>query len=575
MLHYAIGLLTLSPASAQQVLFSEDFEGAQPAFVLNTTDMASVAAGTNAWLVNNAYAGGSGLVSCLGMDFSFTVPATAAQPAGISSPNSRYLHTTSTAAQASGVLNCNFVAADGMCNPVERYFVRMANDVSTVGASDVSLDFWWLCAGSNQNYGEVYYSTNGGSSWTQVTAPIMKYKNQSTWTQQTISDPAFAGQATLRFGFRFVNGSSLNASDPGFGIDDVSISVTSEEVTLSTGALAHTAYCPESSIQVPYVASGPWNPGNVFTAELSDASGSFANPVAIGSLASTTSGTIAATIPAGTPLGSGYLVRVAGSDPAQVADNTSTVFSINEAAWAGVDTHVSYCTSDAPQPLLDQLPGASDCGTWTGPDGQPTPDLIDPATAAGGAYTYTTDCSAGCPPDQAVLTVAIVQAPDAGAEAGVTVCTYDPAFDLFSQLAGTPDAGGTWTGPMPVVNGIYDPAAMVPGCYTYTVMGISPCPAASAQVCVVEDDCVGIHEAGEELAGMRWLGQHGTDQLFTTGDVRPEQVRLLDAQGRQVDAAWNLTGTNLVLRMDGLSSGVYVVHVSASGHRGALRLVNR
>jgi gliding motility-associated-like protein len=54
--------------------------------------------------------------------------------------------------------------------------------------------------------------------------------------------------------------------------------------------------------------------GNVFTAQLSDAFGSFAFPVNIGSVASITSGSIACTIPVGTPVGSGYRVRVVASN---------------------------------------------------------------------------------------------------------------------------------------------------------------------------------------------------------------------------------------------------------------------
>jgi hypothetical protein len=564
------------PARAQQVLYFDDFESPPTAFLLNTTDLGGQMDGANHWTWNDVYAGGSGTTSCLGLNFTFDIPTTAAQPAGITNANGHYVHMTSMVAQTNGIENCNFATADGLCTPTETYFARMNTDVSTVGATEVSLAFWWLCGGGNQNYGQVYYSTDGGTTWTQLTSPILKYKNQPTWTQQTISDPAFAGQATLRFGFRFVNGSSLNASDPGFAIDDLSITATTAEATLGTGTLAYSAYCPGSNVLVPYEATGPWNAGNVFTAELSDASGSFANPVAIGSLASTVSDTIAAVIPAGTALGSGYLVRVVGSDPAMVADNTSAVISIDEAPWAGMDTHVTFCTSDAPQTLLNFMPGASDCGAWTGPDGSPFPDVLDPATAAAGPYTYTTDCASGCPQDESVLTVGIAQAVQAGTDSAITVCVYDPAFPLFSLLGGDPDAGGTWLDPaLEPSNSMYDPATMTPGCYTYAVAALSPCVSDSAVVCITEDACAGIHEAGEGLAGMRWLGQRGSDQLFTTGDVRPEQVRLLDAQGRQVDASWRLTGTNLVLHMEGLSSGVYVLHVHAGGLGTAVRLVNR
>ena len=66
---------------------------------------------------------------------------------------------------------------------------------------------------------------------------------------------------------------------------------------------------------IDYVASGTLNPGNIFTVELSDASGSFANPIEIGSIASlSANGTINFEIPQALPSGSGYRIRVVSSD---------------------------------------------------------------------------------------------------------------------------------------------------------------------------------------------------------------------------------------------------------------------
>jgi hypothetical protein len=69
-------------------------------------------------------------------------------------------------------------------------------------------------------------------------------------------------------------------------------------------------------LPVTVTATGNFNPGNVFTAQLSDASGSFANPLMIGAVAATASSTISATIPAGIPAGNNYRVRVVSSSPA-------------------------------------------------------------------------------------------------------------------------------------------------------------------------------------------------------------------------------------------------------------------
>ncbi|MDD2636501.1 MAG: T9SS type A sorting domain-containing protein, partial [Bacteroidales bacterium] len=77
-----------------------------------------------------------------------------------------------------------------------------------------------------------------------------------------------------------------------------------------------------ASVDVPYTITGTFNSGNVFTAFLSDASGSFVLPTVIGTLVATADGTITANIPAGTPSGTAYRIRVISDDPEIVgADN--------------------------------------------------------------------------------------------------------------------------------------------------------------------------------------------------------------------------------------------------------------
>jgi photosystem II stability/assembly factor-like uncharacterized protein len=81
-------------------------------------------------------------------------------------------------------------------------------------------------------------------------------------------------------------------------------------------------YCAGSGIFVAYYARGFYGATNVFTAQLSNASGSFANPVSIGTYTATPfayqSGIIYAVIPAGTPAGTNYRIRVIASDPSTI-----------------------------------------------------------------------------------------------------------------------------------------------------------------------------------------------------------------------------------------------------------------
>lgn len=82
-------------------------------------------------------------------------------------------------------------------------------------------------------------------------------------------------------------------------------------------------FCPGSVIHLPYRVDGVFFNGNVFRVELSDSSGSFLAPSEIGQTASTTSGTIIATIPDQAPAGSGYRLRIKGTNPERISSSTA------------------------------------------------------------------------------------------------------------------------------------------------------------------------------------------------------------------------------------------------------------
>ncbi|MBS1636396.1 MAG: T9SS type A sorting domain-containing protein [Bacteroidetes bacterium] len=215
-------LCLLQKMQAQVPLYTENFNGSSSTFTLNTADNGCTVSGANSWIINNSYTGGSGSLVCLGFPFSFSISNTTQEPAGITgNPTSNYLHIVSAAAMSSSISCACYAAADGLCTMDENYFAAMSSDISTVGYSSVSINFWWLCGGSAEDYGQLYYSTNGGSTW-NVT-PVTYSASASTWQQTSVSSPAFANQSTLRFGFQFVNATTSSPVDPGMSIDDITI----------------------------------------------------------------------------------------------------------------------------------------------------------------------------------------------------------------------------------------------------------------------------------------------------------------------------------------------------------------
>lgn len=111
-----------------------------------------------------------------------------------------------------------------------------------------------------------------------------------------------------------------------------------------------SASAPAATVNVPYtVTSAVFQYNNTFFAQLSDASGSFASPVVIGSKADTGSGVIVSTIPANTPSGTAYRIRVVSSSPAINGSNNGVDLVINQ--------FINSITPDTAQTLLHSTNG--------------------------------------------------------------------------------------------------------------------------------------------------------------------------------------------------------------------------
>lgn len=118
-------------------------------------------------------------------------------------------------------------------------------------------------------------------------------------------------------------------------MDDLTWTCFASSNTISTGTVSPLSYTVDCSNgqsgTVNFTSVGTFNAGNVFTAELSDATGSFASSTSIGTLTlsgTDPSGTINFTIPAGTASGTTYRIRVSSSDPGINGSENGTDISI-------------------------------------------------------------------------------------------------------------------------------------------------------------------------------------------------------------------------------------------------------
>lgn len=190
----------------------------------------------------------------------------------------------------------------------------------------------------------------------------------------------------------------------------------------------------------------------------------------------------------GTSLQGDYTYTLAAVAPCPSAQSTLSVF-VNEAARAGGDVSVSFCSNGPAVDLITVLPGDPDpSGSWTGPSGEAFNGTFVPGTSATGTYTYVVSGSSPCLSDSAFVTVSIDQAANAGTSAVHVACSNQPAFSMTSKLGGSPQVGGSWSGPLPATtphDGVFIPGTSTPGTYVYTVAGTGACPAATASLEVV------------------------------------------------------------------------------------------
>ena len=116
-------------------------------------------------------------------------------------------------------------------------------------------------------------------------------------------------------------------------------------------------FCGGAVVTVDYAISGKFNSANVFTAQLSNASGSFANPTTIGILASTLNTSIYAIIPSNIPVGSGYRIRVISSSPALIGTDNGINLKLNQTNCVNNTVVLTASPIAAMEYFIDTDPG--------------------------------------------------------------------------------------------------------------------------------------------------------------------------------------------------------------------------
>ena len=166
----------------------------------------------------------------------------------------------------------------------------------------------------------------------------------------------------------------------------------------------------------------------------------------------------------------------------------SSWFTVSTPALAPAESLVvNECAGGVDIVLSPDLLGAAIGGTWSDAAGAPLASLILPADpASSGFYDYTL-FDGGCP-IVFRLTLSVNENAYPGLTTTYLICASYAPFPLIEFLSGDPDTGGDWFDPtVTPMDGMFDPATMDSGLFTYRIDTVPGCPAVFSTLFVVEN----------------------------------------------------------------------------------------
>ncbi|WP_133274298.1 endo-1,4-beta-xylanase [Hymenobacter radiodurans] len=341
---------------------------------------------------------------------------------------------------------------------------------------------------------------------------------------------------------------------------------TLSTITTAT-SLAATTFCGSSTLQVPFSANGVVASNQTYTAELSDATGSFATFTALGSITASTAGNYAinATIPANTPEGTRYRIRVTSSNPSVLGNANTTNLTINPVFTApevvvmpvnavytgGVPTNI-YLGYGPQSVILAASGGAS--YAWQGPAGLSSTSIADPVFTAteAGTFTFTATITneVGCTTTkQVTLTVVDVRCSNNNNSPKVLICVNGKVVCVAKSA--------------------------VPALLTYTkgIVRLGDCTTGTnADLAVLKEKLIRLFEAYPNPFNGR------TTVRFRSTESGQAQLQVYNPYGQLVATPFNgraEAGREYEISLDGTSlpEGIYTGRLITNGKVETLRMM--
>ncbi|HEY9177158.1 MAG TPA: hypothetical protein VIN07_05685, partial [Flavipsychrobacter sp.] len=226
-------------------------------------------------------------------------------------------------------------------------------------------------------------------------------------------------------------------------IDDTAVSINQP--------FNDTLLCAGDTVKIPYSVTRKFKSSNIFTAQLSNSSGSFASPTTIGTISSDTNGLFTWVVPGTITSGSGYRIRVVASNPVRTSNDNGKDIAIGNTPVAKpvANNNGPVCANDTLRlSASTTTPGVT--WLWTGPgsfaSAQQNPQIYSPLPANSGNYIVMARLFGCFAKDTTTAVVNAGSGPTGTTASYNTPLCADDTLKLFGSANGSGNSY-SWTGP--------------------------------------------------------------------------------------------------------------------------------
>jgi hypothetical protein len=494
---------------------------------------------------------------------------------------------------------CNIImvlSTDCMC----AMQVLPISPVDTIAGAAAADDT--ICEGDTMAVGSATVAGNT-YAWTAANAADLAYLSDATISNPdfTYTGAALAAQTTFTYTVTVTRAAGCTATDEiVITVDPTPVVpvVTANQTICSPATVADLL--PAASATIAWYAAPTGGTALAAGYALTDGTKYYAEAISAAGCASATRGEVTVTLTpaadAGNIIGVPVAICVADTTTYQSTGDAGGTWSSSDTAIATVDNAGVITGVAAGTATITYTIAAS--GTCSGdtatkdvtvnalpavPTGDAAQDFCSPVTLAdvtvvtgdtlvwfdmatagtqlamttplvdGTTYYAEAQNASGCSSASRLAVTATVGDPvDAGTDSTLAICSDAAAVDLFGELAGTPQTGGTWTLAGVAHTNMYDPATDASGVFTYTVTGLGSCSDATATVTVTENAAVN-------------AGANANEVLCSNDNA----INLFDSLGAGVDTtgSWSpaLAGGHLgTFDPTADAAGAYVYTVTAA-----------